>query len=166
MPADSEAEAAAKKVSLAAAAEYERLMERKRSLNKLAKAGSSVGKPGKAPKGSVVAKSEPSDEEEGKEWEVESIHGRRVFNGTVQYRIKWQGCGMDECTWQVSEREGVGGGISQGCAFMGSMGAQQYELNTVLYSHLPLPFSSHPHRAPPCSFASVPLRCRTGRESS
>ena len=34
------------------------------------------------------------------EYEVEKIVNKRIRNGKVEYKIKWAGYSMDECTWQ------------------------------------------------------------------
>ena len=34
------------------------------------------------------------------EYEVEKIVDKRVKNGKVEYKIKWAGYSMDECTWE------------------------------------------------------------------
>ena len=33
-------------------------------------------------------------------WEVESVVGRRVYRGRVEYLIRWKGCGEGDNTWE------------------------------------------------------------------
>ena len=33
-------------------------------------------------------------------WEVESVVGRRVHRGRVEYLIRWKGCAEEENTWE------------------------------------------------------------------
>ena len=33
-------------------------------------------------------------------WEVESVIGRRIYRGRVEYLIRWKGCSEDDNTWE------------------------------------------------------------------
>jgi hypothetical protein len=52
----------------------------------------------------TLADSEDESEEEEEIYEVEKILGRRVSKtGDVEYKVKWQGYSIQDCTWEPKD---------------------------------------------------------------
>ena len=48
----------------------------------------------------VEASTSESDSDDGEQYEVERIMGKRVVDGRTEYHVKWAGCNDSESTWE------------------------------------------------------------------
>ena len=78
-------------------------------------------------------------------WEVESVIGRRVHRGRVEYLIRWKGCKEEENTWEPTANLCDTASECCSCYIFMLAFVQFYYTNHIMCTNCPFMFALSPH---------------------